>query len=397
MNVSTSTVHVILFILFYIILLNHVNSFVPNPSFIKSCKITKNTKCSSLDSSTDTTIDEVNIETKIKFESEPFEVYIEDTDAYGVMYNANYVRCYERALHLSTADERKNHQWDEHYKSNSILNNPDWFVLSITNQKFRGSPLLGSKFVIVGELEDEDNYDLTPDNNLEIWSVKLICAESQTVYNEAVVTIAESIAFNEMHTLVFKKPPIFVQEPKQLLHETTLVPYRDEFDRHVGPTHIPLRNVLNLFERSRTILLGGPNVLQKLKEDDGIMYVVSSISNLSLINLYHSIDDDSSDVTIPSKDEEISNLIQCQAGKDVVVKNIINIKRNGMIVEFYHTLLVPLTWKDTESGIVTTRRRRLAQGVVTIVAIDKDSRRPTSKLPSYLLESFHSLASSTNE
>ena len=33
------------------------------------------------------------------FHSPSFHVYIEDTDAYGVMYNANYLRAYERALH----------------------------------------------------------------------------------------------------------------------------------------------------------------------------------------------------------------------------------------------------------------------------------------------------------
>lgn len=31
-------------------------------------------------------------------------VYIEDTDAYGVMYNSNYLRAYERALFTYSID-----------------------------------------------------------------------------------------------------------------------------------------------------------------------------------------------------------------------------------------------------------------------------------------------------
>ena len=66
------------------------------------------------------------------FQSSPMQVYIEDTDAYGIMYNSNYLRCYDRALHATVDHE-------------------GWAIVSVDRQKFAASPGLGQEFVIAWE------------------------------------------------------------------------------------------------------------------------------------------------------------------------------------------------------------------------------------------------------
>ena len=49
-----------------------------------------------------------DLSTSIRFESLPMTVYLEDTDAYGIMFNTNYLRSYDRALHLTTSNRNLN-------------------------------------------------------------------------------------------------------------------------------------------------------------------------------------------------------------------------------------------------------------------------------------------------
>jgi hypothetical protein len=62
----------------------------------------------------------------------------------------------------------------------------------------------------------------------------------------------------------------------------TFIAYHDEFDQSMV-SHIPLTSVLKLMERPRTNVLGGPKILKSLS-DDGIVMVVSGISQLCLLN-----------------------------------------------------------------------------------------------------------------
>ena len=87
-----------------------------------------------------------------------YKVYIEDTDAYGVMYNGNYIRSYERALsHVPRHNE-----------------DYSWMVLSVTNQKFRSSPMLGENYVIRGVRLEKDDEE-------EVWQLEMATTRSKTI------------------------------------------------------------------------------------------------------------------------------------------------------------------------------------------------------------------------
>ena len=72
-------------------------------------------------------------------------VYIEDTDAYGIVYNSNYIKFYERALSSSMVITQDHNQQQQQQCKNNM-------IVSWKNQKFRSSPKLGDEYVIPGEL-----------------------------------------------------------------------------------------------------------------------------------------------------------------------------------------------------------------------------------------------------
>ena len=99
--------------------------------------------------------------------------------------------------------------------------------------------------------------------------------------------------------------------------------------------------------------MGGPSDLRRLQEEDGILAVVTGISSCTLVG------------------NDNNGGIRCRAGQTVQVENKLSPKRRGMVLEIYQTLM-------------SEDENRLAQGKVTLMMLDKNSGRLTSKLPSWL-------------
>jgi acyl-CoA thioesterase FadM len=268
------------------------------------------------------------------FCSPVMKVFIEDTDAYGIMYNGNYLRSYDRALYHSVEAQSK------------IEDDDSWSIVSLGHQKFLASPALGAEFIIQGRSKQQES------STLRTWDLQMTSPDGATVFNIATdlkIAIPKETNTDNMFSLRLIEP-FEVKEAATITSLDEFVIHRDEIDAH-WTGHIPLRNVLNLFERSRSNLLGGPDTLQRLKENDGILVVVTSVSDCSLI------------------DENVS----VHAGQKVVVETAYVIKRKGMIVECFQTL-------KSACG------SRLAQGKITLMMISDARRRPTSKLPAWLKE-----------
>lgn len=295
------------------------------------------------------------------FTSPKFCVYIEDTDAYGVMYNSNYVRQYERALiHAPRDDDTKRKQW---------------VLTAITNQKFRSSPKLGSEYVVTGQLVE------SLADNTEVWQMEMTSvptnesdgnANDVIVYNAAMVTLAST-----PHALTSPEEDISSSE---LYHKQSFPCYPDEFDMHLQTTtstdiqtqhhayHIPIRSVTNFFERHRTIYLGGPDKLRMLQQDDGILFVVTAL--------------DDGEIWLDAIDG--ANHL----GRDVIVETKFVAKRRGMIVECHHRLLMDMDIDDDDDdqGSTLKSRKLLAKATMTMMALNRDTHRPTSKLPQWLMD-----------
>ncbi len=256
------------------------------------------------------------------FISPLMKVYIEDTDAYGVMYNGNYVRAYERALECVFNEDN------------------DWFVEKVTNHQFKNSPVLGDEFVIQGQKVDN--------NDDKSWNLEMKNVHDESiVYNTATLTIKTSTSVSTNTTDTLEEEDL---TPKK---EYPFHVFRDEMvslGKNDERMMIPCRNILNLFERSRTDSLGGPDSLRRMEMDDGIVWVVTRID----------------DMKVCCCDQHSSK---------VVVSNQMSVKRNGMIVEFHHSLLS----SDNDETV-------FAKGKITVVALDAQTRRPKRKMPPHILQ-----------
>lgn len=171
---------------------------------------------------------------------------IEDTDAYGIMYNGNYLKHYARALESIEKDVN---------------------IVGFETMRFSGSPSLGEAFVIRGNRTETSSR----------WNLRLESAKSKN-----------SKEYNSVHGLflgegVFPtesvmEPPLDEYTSTNCLHVNAYTIYKDEFEHN---NHLSLATILNYFERPRSQSLGGATGLSKLR-DDGIIAVVTRIDNLRL-------------------------------------------------------------------------------------------------------------------
>jgi acyl-CoA thioesterase FadM len=292
---------------------------------------------------------------KLSFASQPMQLYIEDTDAYGVMYNGNYIKSYERALHEFHI-QAKQVNWNEQNSPTSfslsvLLDRSDFILSHCTSHKFKSSPSLGSEYVIKGTMKQSTDGVDSDDVQEETWSLEMVeYVDSEMdrndkcpkIYNTATVTISTPTKPSP-----YMSP--FVADKAPMLTKAFTI-HRDEFDVHM-PGAIPLTTALNLFERVRSDALGGPDKLRQMQEDDNIIWVVTSVDDLQI---------------------DARNSIR--PGDNVLVSMYCTMKRNGMLVVCNQELrTTPIN--DDEDTIV------LAKGTVTICAIDTIRGRPTSKIP----------------
>lgn len=433
------------------------------------------------------------------FTSSKFRVYIEDTDAYGVIYNTNYLRCYERAMTMFYKDCDRNAGTNNNSSMNDNNNEQRMTLLlsSITDQKFRSSPALGDAYVINGQrihqsrkktqkLQKEYDPD-SDDNNSskyidfewdEIWKLEMVSSSSSssnnyvaTVHNSATVTFTLSIpkistnnsssssssSINDIGRGVSstkekkEDPSSSTLRQQQIwnskidggngannsdkrnisINEMRDIIYQDELNNHYQHNCyiIPLRNAMNLFERSRTTYLGGPDILFKMQHDDDLLWVVTNIKDGQLIHdsliLSGVSKKDNNDVDItPGEYEEEENekdtyvLLSNKEAlltdtnfhpiplTEVIVQTSYVTKRRGTVVECKHQLWMEVDniIMDKDDNMIVDNnvfvddddnnknsnsrkvRRLLAQATITIMALKRSTKRPAKKLPQWLLD-----------
>lgn len=254
------------------------------------------------------------------FTSPLMQVYIEDTDAYAMKYNTNYLRSYERALHAAEGC----------VGSDSILaQHPDWALVKMTHQQFKSTTALGGNFVITGTLVERKEES-------EVWDLTMTCPDTNEVYNSATITVGLPLSYSDVEPSASSSD---VQDGVTTnVHHDTL--HRDEFDPH-HPNHLPLRSVLNLCERARSNYIGGPDALSRMQQDDNLLVLVTSIHDLCSFQQH----------SYPRQ--------------TVRVETKFVPRRKGLICEAQHYLF------DDETN------QPIAQAFVTMVALNATTRRPT--------------------
>jgi len=338
------------------------------------------------------------------FTSPTFRVYIEDTDAYGVMYNSNYLRSYERALSHVPREEPDDDD-EAPSRRDEVRASNRWVLSHISDQKFRSSPALGEEYVVRGELVGP-RRDLRG-NEAEVWRLEMATRsvdgpdeededKGWTIHNSATATFA--CAPGE-HATAPSAPFAAIRPDDEAapgrMFELRFTPYHDEFDVHrrrrrrpdeddiLYGYHIPLRNAMNFFERSRSTYLGGPDSLRRMQEEDDLVWVVTGVDGGELLLDPVAVEDLSDDGAWAPWEGDDAARWHPAPGREVIVQTNFFAKRRGMIVECRHRLCM-----DVSSNNGRARRRLLARATVTIMALRGSTRRPTSKLPQWILDRF---------
>ena len=281
------------------------------------------------------------------------QIFIEDTDAYGVIYNANYARCYERAL--SHAPRKEGTAGEE------------MILSSVEAQKYGGSPQLGGNYVIQAERREPSSSSADE----QVWSVELTSPPVEdaptVVYNSAQVTLSRG---QPLKVVEVASP---TPQAEGVHCEYKFIAYKDELDTYIqqedgkAEYYASVRSAMCYFERARSSFLGGPNMLRKLQEEENLLYVVTSNSDC---HAYF-------DTILVEGDIEGGEEMKLRPGDEVSTETVFAVRRRGMIVDCRHRLYLG-----------DGPRRLLAKATITIMALNGTTRRPTSKLPQWLVDKF---------
>ena len=320
------------------------------------------------------------------FRTNAMPLFLEDTDAYGVMFNANYMKFYERALQTELP------YFSSSSSTSTSTSERSFIITHVTKHKFKRSVTLDDQYIIQGEKigQDEDN-----ENGLEQWKMEMILydgndidndSDQNLVCNSAILTLSY---LPQKHGIVSdnddmnKDSSTSIPNTKSI--ESSFKTFRDEFSPLTITTagtltrtaHLPFHSILNYFERLRTIAIGGPALLNRAKSEDGIVFVVTSIDNLSLSN---------NDLM---EDLDRHNDI---IGEDVTVRTTSNLKRGGMIIECQQQLFTTSIGREEGSEknkLASTSPFLIAKGTVVICAVDtRNGYRPTKNIPDYVRQLF---------
>jgi acyl-CoA thioesterase FadM len=299
-------------------------------------------------------------------------VYIEDTDAYGVIYNSNYLRAYERALQIYFQTTANDDEWNGTEEEEEAA---AWTVLQVDEQKFKSSPPLGGTFVIQATQCIADREDAL--DGTQVWGMQMKKYpkddndkdDPAVVYNSAKVTIGKGgVAREKLPASIAGSGTKTTTRPTATTTTTenyNYLLYRDEFDPHLT-THMPLRNVLNLFERSRTNYLGGPDMLRAFQVEHQIVFVVTRVDQCCLV--FGPLPPPPPPLFEDGQGNKTGGrCIMARPGQTGTVQTEFLAKRKGMILECHQSL-----WVED---------RCVAQGIVTIMSLNEATRRPTANFP----------------
>ena len=173
----------------------------------------------------------------------------------------------------------------------------------------------------------------TPHNDgMPVWSLQMTSTDGNTIYN----TIDGVVYADPYDTTSFdhEETSISSSSASSVTSVYNFTVWKDELDPYVSSSSskpslssvLPLRTVLNYFERPRSNFIGGPDELKKLQDEDGIVVVVTSIDDCSLHPMVQT-----------SNNTDSSSPPPLQAGDTIHVETHYGVKRNGMIVGMLST------------------------------------------------------------
>jgi len=220
-------------------------------------------------------------------------------------------------------------------------------LVGVMDQRFKAPLYLGDSYIVIGSrLNQED------DNDKEEWKMELWNPSKSTLYNSAILTVMSTKNNNDGDKIpsVLQSP----SPPNGLLVQHSFVVYRDEWNGD----HLSFYNVLNFFERLRSIQIGGPDKLKMLQNEERLLVVVARIDH---------------GVVLPLP------LPQAKRKRVVLVETTFVMKNRNRTCDC-HQRLYHVNDDD--------KKQLVAQAVVTLMLLDTTTGRPAKQTPKWLVKRF---------
>jgi len=217
-----------------------------------------------------------------------FEVYIEDTDAFQVVFYGNYVKFFERQIQ-ERMYEISGDEW--HLSSVGLPT-----ILHIENFQYKVAARLGELLRLTSTVVDIKDNAVTEHMRLEVLGDPKL-PKSPVVCNEATVTWGyQSISTGEIIPLpdmvekwgavVKQVGNLDFEAPVTKKRRSSIESYRLEMDfgrlklEDIDASgFIAPASVMRYFERVRSRMIGGPKTLRRLAEENTSIFV-TKISDL---------------------------------------------------------------------------------------------------------------------
>ena len=341
------------------------------------------------------------------------EVFLESTDAFGIVYNANYLTLYQRALEQTLIPTRPRP------KATATV-----VIEKCEDIKFAQAAKLGDVLRIVSCLKDvvEVNSDSTTTGSssstrgkYSIWQqtctrlsdgalinsasswVRLVTANNEDVElnGDLFSSFETTQTVQDSNSIAFQKslePPPgkrVISDPIRIFSdELQILDISTSGDTKYG---VGLLSALRYFERCRTLYFGGPSDLSRFTEE-GLAIVVAKIDNLML---HHpKISNDESDGN--DYDDEPHLDVSVTSGDNVIVDNYVQV-RGKSIVTFHQRLYLDIPNKSESSNPTLDQKDeinvgnriddlpRIAEGSIVLACLNATSGRASS-LPEWARE-----------
>lgn len=170
-----------------------------------------------------------------------FDVFIEDTDAFGMIYNANYLKLYQRAI--------------------ETLHGGAQLIVRADRMKYKIPGRMGDKLTVQSTF-------LRTEGEISVWEQRVLCSGREL--NSATTQVPLNTSPRECAVMNDSTDP-----------QCATPPFRVWADECMVGGGIDLVASLRFFERSRTLALGGPASLQRCV-GEGAAIVVARVDDLAL-------------------------------------------------------------------------------------------------------------------
>ena len=324
------------------------------------------------------------------------EVYLENTDAFGILYNANYITLYQRALEEILFYTNPSIQRNKSMKKAIIIDKCE-------DMNYKQAAKLGDTLRIRSCLKQWKGYS---NGIYSIWEQSCIREDDDTLINSVVVwarvmmndlDIVQSyfpksceceskllsfVSSNISKSSVSPSPSVStskskivqsITKPIRIYSDECQLLYIDSNDYELYG--IGLLSILRYFERSRTICLGGPTKLHRFTKD-GLAVVVAKINHLIQTNLPKWNSN-------PNSNSHSKIIHTTSSGDEIIVQNDVE-TRGKVAVTFHHRLY--LKEKSTDNDISNVHDLPLlAEASIVLACLNVTSGRAT-KFPDWLYD-----------